>query len=428
VPRKPNPVPKYSLHKPTGQARVQYRGKTVYLGVYNSPESFARYAELVKELSAKPPEPKAAPAPPKPPKSPIVSDLVRLHRRYLEEKYRRREGEARTSRKSQSERVLSALVERHGPEKAESFGPARLAAFRAWMVEQGWTRGYVKRSVRDVIACWKWAAGLAELVSAECANKLALFPMLGPGESEAPESEPILPAPERSVAAVLAQPNPVLRAMVELQLLTGMRPGELCQLRPGDIDRSGKIPTPEGGSVEIPGVWLYQPREHKTEHLGYGRFVLIGPRGQEVLAPFLDRDPESYCFSPAESAAAWMANRRSRRVTPLYPSHEARTRGLGREYGQRFTAKTYAQSIGYALLRAERARMAAERSLPEAERSPPIEHWHPHQLRHNAATRVTAEFGPEIARIVLGHRSLGVTRRYVADDLRKAAEAMKRAG
>jgi hypothetical protein len=32
-------------------------------------------------------------------------------------------------------------------------------------------------------------------------------------------------------------------------------------------------------------------------------------------------------------------------------------------------------------------------------------HWHPHQLRHNAATELRREFGLDTARVILGHRS-----------------------
>jgi len=33
-------------------------------------------------------------------------------------------------------------------------------------------------------------------------------------------------------------------------------------------------------------------------------------------------------------------------------------------------------------------------------------HWHPHQLRHNAATAVRAEFGVEMAQLMLGNSSV----------------------
>ena len=55
-------------------------------------------------------------------------------------------------------------------------------------------------------------------------------------------------------------------------------------------------------------------------------------------------------------------------------------------------------------------------------------HWHPHQLRHNAATKLRKEFGIDAARVVLGHRSAAVTEIYAELDHTKAAEIMGRIG
>ena len=49
MPRKS--VPSYRLHKPSGQARTIVRGKHIYLGKYNSPESRRKYARLLAEMS-----------------------------------------------------------------------------------------------------------------------------------------------------------------------------------------------------------------------------------------------------------------------------------------------------------------------------------------------------------------------------------------
>jgi len=76
--------------------------------------------------------------------------------------------------------------------------------------------------------------------------------------------------------------------MIRFQRLTAARPGEVCNLRPIDIDRSKH-------------VWRYIPQTHKTEHFERQRVVFIGPQAQEVLAPYLERGVESPCFSPRDS-------------------------------------------------------------------------------------------------------------------------------
>ena len=63
-------------------------------------------------------------------------------------------------------------------------------------------------------------------------------------------------------------------------------------MRPCDIDHSDK-------------VWVYQPQEHKTAHHGLQRRIYLGPKAQKVLAPFLLRDPQTYCLAPRPSYDIW---------------------------------------------------------------------------------------------------------------------------
>ena len=54
--------------------------------------------------------------------------------------------------------------------------------------------------------------------------------------------------------------------------------------------------------------------------------------------------------------------------------------------------------------------------------------WHPHQLRHDAATELRKEFGIEAARIILGHRSATITEVYAEKDEQQAVAAMVKIG
>jgi hypothetical protein len=51
MPKTPK-VPKLSLHKPSGCARVRIQGKDLYLGPYGDPETLQRYSRLLAELAA----------------------------------------------------------------------------------------------------------------------------------------------------------------------------------------------------------------------------------------------------------------------------------------------------------------------------------------------------------------------------------------
>ena len=57
-----------------------------------------------------------------------------------------------------------------------------------------------------------------------------------------------------------------------------------------------------------------------------------------------------------------------------------------------------------------------------------LPYWHAHQLRHSAATRIRREYGLDVARVVLGHRSPAITELYAEIDQSRAAEVMAKLG
>ena len=71
-----------------------------------------------------------------------------------------------------------------------------------------------------------------------------------------------------------------------------------------DVDRRGE-------------VWLYRPESHKTEHRGHDRVIPIGPRGQEILRPYLLRKDTQPCYSPAEAYEQHRRRRTLQRKTPV---------------------------------------------------------------------------------------------------------------
>ena len=49
--------PKYSLHKPTGQAKVTMNGRVTYLGKYRSRESYEAYDRFLDSIPKPEPQP-----------------------------------------------------------------------------------------------------------------------------------------------------------------------------------------------------------------------------------------------------------------------------------------------------------------------------------------------------------------------------------
>ncbi len=92
--------------------------------------------------------------------------------------------------------------------------------------------------------------------------------------------------------------------MVQLQLLTGMRPGEVTAMRGMDLEMAGKVRTYRPGSDAGPHG------KRKTAHRGQDRVILIGPRAQEVLCPWLRLNLQEYLFQPREAMEQYRAGLR----------------------------------------------------------------------------------------------------------------------
>jgi integrase len=187
--------------------------------------------------------------------------------------------------------------------------------------------------------------------------------------------------------------------MIELQRLTGMRPGEVTLMRSCDVDTTGK-------------VWVFTPPRHKTEHRDRGREVYLGPKARAVLRLWLRTDLTAYLFSPREAAEEWRAARRAARKSKPTPSQNARRPQPSpkRAPGECYDTRAYAHAIHRACRKA----------------GVPV--WGPNRLRHNAGTALRKEFGLDVAQVVLGHARPDTTLLYAEADRRRAADAMERVG
>lgn len=147
-----------------------------------------------------------------------------------------------------------------------------------------WCRRSINLHVYRIRSVFKW--GVAnELVPSAVLQGLQAVAGLRQGRSSARETGAVKPVPEAFVEAVLPLVTPPVRGMIQLQRLTGMRPGEVVIMRAIDLDTSGK-------------VWLYRPKAHKTAWHGHERVIALGPQAQEVIKPFLTTDLTAFLFPP----------------------------------------------------------------------------------------------------------------------------------
>lgn len=422
----PKTKPTYLLHKPTGQARVRIDGRDIYLGEYGSRASRERYDDLVADWFARNGDLKSYVL--------EVDDLVLLFLEHAREHYRK-DGRL-TSEFECLKLAFRPLIELYGHSRARDFGPRALKAVRKIMVDAGRTRRSINSMISRIRRLFRWGVE-NEHVPVTVLQALCAVQGLQLGRTTAAEGEPVEPVDEATVNETLKYLSPVVAAMVQLQLLTGARPGELVTLRPCDL------------TMETDGVWTYRPQGHKTVHRGRERRVYLGPEAQALLRPYLDRAPESFCFSPREATELRHAQKRAARKSPMTPSQAARRpKAMPKKAPrERYTTPSYRRAI-------ERACEFAFGMPPELQSPPKDENgkrleetaaqrtlrrrlaaewrkqntWNPHQLRHTRATAIRKQFGLEAAQVVLGHAECRVTEVYAERDFELAARVMKEIG
>ncbi|MDY0169431.1 MAG: site-specific integrase [Thermoguttaceae bacterium] len=410
TPEKTTRVPKYRKHA-NGQAIVSIRGKRIYLGKHNTPESRERYAAEIRKLNL--------PAPAYKPVEPPGPDytVVELAAAYLDhaEGYYRKHGEP-TETLGEVKRSLTLLSDHYGDCTVAEFGPLKLTHLQSVLVAGRLARSTVNDRIRIIQRAFRWGTK-QELVPPGVYHGLAAVEGLRKGRTEVKEAEPVLPVDDEVVDVTLPFLSPVVADMIRFQRYTGARPGEVCAVRPGDVDRSGEI-------------WTYVPGRHKGEHHGRRRIVCIGPKAQAILQRYLLRPADAYCFSPRESEEKRLAALHEQRKTPLSCGNAPgsnRRRWPRRRAGSHYTTHSYRRAVERAVekLNAHLVDQAEKAGDPAPE---PVPTWAPNQLRHSAGTEIRKKFGLEAAQVTLGHAKANVTEVYAERDLKLATEVAKRIG
>lgn len=442
MPRPKNPFPTPRCHKGRAVVDLYDTGsrRTVTLGAWGSPEAEQEFARILAEASAR-----TATARPVGSHQ-TVSEVLLAFLRWAEGYYRTPDGKP-THEIVELRLSVRPVRELYGHTVAAEFGPKALAVVRQRMIDAGLCRTLINRRIDRVKRVFKWAAS-EELVPVTVYQALRTLAGLRRGRSEVRESEPVGPVDAATVDATLPFLDAHLRTMVELQRLTGMRPGEVCGLRFGEIDRTGD-------------VWLFRPRQHKTAHRDRERVIPIGPKARAALAAFLLRagtppagfvptdntarlvmadayqeagrerdavllrdlgrgvvvvsgcvvDPAAPLFSPADAQAERFRTARKNRKSKVPPSQQNRHKARPvRVPGTEFTGKVYGHRIRKAAIKAG------------------VSNWHPNQLRHSFATRVRKAHGLEAAQVMLGHSRADVTQVYAERNTALAVEIAAKVG
>ena len=230
-------------------------------------------------------------------------------------------------------------------------------------------RNVVNRRIVRIRTIWRWAERKKLVPAGSYSHLLTLRGLSLHDARLTIHPRPRIRLSESQIFTIADRAPAVVGDMLRLQYLTGMRSSEVRTMRIGDMDR-----------VE----WIYRPGTHKMAHRGQTRVVPLGPECRTILEKYLDRPSDQFIFRPS----------RKRR-----PGNVC------------YTSCTYSQAAARA------AKLIG------------IDGFRPYSLRHAAKQRLTRLYGLDVARAVLGQKSLGTTNQYGdALDLEAATRAMRESG
>lgn len=403
MPRKPS-APSLKLHRGSNQGYVLLNGVRHYCGVYGTDEAQKKFSRIMSNYYA------TGSATPARAEDRLVLELLNKYLDFAQEYYAGKSG----GHLGVIRVVIRDMNFLYGNLPIVSFGPLHLEAMRAeWMTPNRLleldayktreprprNRATLNKLVKMVQLIFKWGTS-KEMVPPMVHHALTTLAPLKAGRTTAAEPGKVEPVWEEHInKAKPLLPRP-LAALVDLQLLTGSRPGELLRLRPADINTTGEI-------------WTTTLAEHKTQHHGKVRTIFFGPKAIAILRGFIaDRPIDAFMFSPREAIRERIDTRdeEEKKNKPRRANQKPNRKKTERVMGDHYTTASYNRAV-------QRACVAA--GIPP---------WTPGQLRHSAATTIRKEFGIEMVQAVLGHSQLNTTEIYAEQDAQKAMEVVRKIG
>ena len=372
-------LPKLRRQKLRNRAFVEYGGKRIYLGRWGDPTTKANYRAFINEITAPVPQVKEDDPPP------TVADLALFFLK-ARANYYVKDGR-QTGQLARYKAALEFPLKLYPSTPVDDFGPRKLIVCRNAMEESGrFARSYINTLINCFRTVYRWGVE-NEIVKPETLTALETVSGLKRRRSIAREVEPVKPVPMEEVRKTMEALPATLCAMIELQILTGMRPGEVCAMRAGDVAEAEN------------GLLIYTLRTDKTDYrrdASNKKKIPLGPRALRVIVPYLDRDAEEFLFTPKEAQFDRAVN-----------SGKRPTRA---KYNDSYNTAAYARAISRAAKKVGAA------------------HWSPNQLRHLYASEIRRKYGLEAAQLMLCHAKADVTQIYAERDLKRMEEIAAKEG
>ncbi len=378
----------------SGRAYTRFKGKCTYFGKFGTEAAQQRFQQWLADMD-------------------LVEDkfrhvsLLLLAAKFMDhaDVHYRKNG-VPTGEANNIRLAMRTACTMYGNSRVSEFGPKRLKAVRNQMIQDGLCRNTVNARIRRIRHVFKWGVS-EQLVPVSVLIGLQTVQGLEAGRTSARETDPVEPVAELDILALEPYVSRPVWGLIQFMLLTGARPGEAVRLRWCDIDAESD-------------VWVYRPNQHKTEHHGKSRRILIGPRAQVMITQFAGSD-QNYVFRPADAPGSGgnvgdHYSRESYRTAVIRACEKAF--GCPAELRIDNGRKPYAgESADELQERRDRAKAWRAKNC-----------WSPNQLRHNNGTEVRKLGGIETAQVILGHTSVKTTERYAETNIDGAIAHVRQFG
>lgn len=345
-------LPEMLTHS-SGQGRCIIKGKTYYLGPYDSEEAHERLNELRKRLLDGDPEllnPARTVNQVR-----TINDLMDAFWRHLDSEGKYRKAGKDTSQRDSIRTCFAEFLRMFPSLRTRSLTKRHLKEWRrALLQKKGLTLYGINRKVAYIKQLVAWGCDEELVPDSVLARVQQLRPLSRESvENRNEEVRKRRALSDEEITRCLPLLSRNVRGLIQFQLLTGCRPGEACALRMLDIDRN-----PLNAKD---GEWVYTVARPKTEHHGRAVKYMLNAAARALVMEYAD--------SPSGHVFHWK--------------------------GKQLLVDSYSKSIA--------------RACKEAG----VRHWSAHELRHTVITKVFATHGLAAASALACHASPLITQKYL---------------
>lgn len=293
-----NTIPTLRKHSTSDNALVRWEDKVYYLGVFGSVEAEENYRLLCANITLH--------------GVAIVEREVLLSIKKLATEFLNNLSKNFSPTSQEPipiRRSILQMVEFQGEADATKYSPARLIELRQHWIERGLSVSTINKYHNYILQMFQWAS-IMDRLNATIWHGLKAVPKLKPLRSPAKDPKKVEPVDRKHVDAIQPFVSVTVWNIIQMQLFTGMRSGEVLSMTLRQINNN-----------------VYFPQQHKNKWRGHTRAVYLGPKARALLDGLTSGlDPDQKIFAGYTNESYGRAIKRAciKAGVPAWHPHQLR--------------------------------------------------------------------------------------------------------